>query len=78
MAGKTDKKATEDVPCFNEIILKKLLASYSAYSEESQVRLSPDIVNNIKQCLAENLSLTKVIFYNLYNHSKRRKKLNII
>ena len=60
MGGKGDKKATDDVPCFNEIILKKLLASYTAYSEESRVRPSPDIVNNIKQCLAENLSLTKV------------------
>lgn len=61
MGGKVEKKGADDAPCFNEIILKKLLVSYTAYSEDAKVRLSPDIITNIKDCLAENLSLTKLL-----------------
>ena len=59
--GKGDKKATTDVkPSFNELILKKFLLVYESYSFEHNVKCSPDVINNIKQCIEENLPLTKV------------------
>ena len=73
MGGKSEKKDADNVPCFNEIILKKLLSSYTAYSEESKVRISPDIIANIKKCLNENASLTKVYTNKInYRHLKIR------
>lgn len=62
MPGKGEKKnAVEDVPCFNEIILKKFLVSYPSYSEELNVRVSPEIISNVKQCLEDDVPLSKVI-----------------
>ena len=59
MGGK-EKKADAEVPCFNEIILKKFLVNYALYSEQCNVRQSPDIVTYVKLCLEDNLSLTRV------------------
>lgn len=59
MGGK-DKKADGEVACYNEIMLKKFLTNYATYSEECNVRQSPDIVAYVRHCLEENLSITKV------------------
>lgn len=60
MGGK-DKKAVDEVPCFNEIILKKFLVSYDNRSAEFNVRTSPDIISYVKQCLEDDVPMSKII-----------------
>lgn len=72
--GKGDKKV-DDVPCFNEIILKKLLVNYASLSEEFGVRVSPDIIVNIKKCLEDDLPLTKLIVRPIVKDLKQEDKI---
>ncbi len=59
--GKNEKKAaTDDIPCFNEIILRRALTAYESYSAELKTRCCPDVIVNLKNCIEDNLTLTKV------------------
>ena len=61
-SGKGGKmKGPNDGPSLNEIILRRGLKLYEAYSAAMDAKCSPDVVKAIKLCLEEETQLTKLI-----------------
>lgn len=59
--GKKGKKRNPNDPIsFGEIILKKILKFYDQYCNEINVKMSPDVVKSIKDCLEEEIEYKTV------------------
>ena len=59
--GKKGKKRNPNDPIsFGEIILKKILKFYDQFCNEINVKMSPDVVKSIKDCLEEEIEYKTV------------------
>ncbi|CAF0951270.1 unnamed protein product [Brachionus calyciflorus] len=73
-AKKSKPKRSDDSPLLTEIILKKLLKYYDAYSNELGVKTCPDVIKTIRTCLENGKELKKLIIRPIDKDFKAEEK----